>query len=395
MSKPDRIEMIDALRGFALAGIVIVHIVEQYAAAPLPPEVSEAARIGWPDQVVDIFIELFLRGKFFALFSILFGLSFFIQFNNAEKRNESYAGRYLWRIGLLFLIGMVHHGLYRGDILTIYAMLAPLLLLFLPLSNRWVLAGIAVILLGIPRYLILPFGGDVPVMGDPQIDPQGERIAAYWQVLKTGTFAEVFASNITDGFRMKMAFQLGIFYRFFLTLAFFLFGMWLGRIGYFSQLEAYKGHNKRVLIGSIIGFFVFAGLIALSFSMMGGEFSFDNPWAVVGFHMVDMLNLCLTLAILVGFVMFFQHPRGQKMLDVFAPYGRTALTNYVLQSVVGTAILFGWGLGMIGEWRNIYFFGLALLIIALQVVISKWWLQRYRYGPLEWLWRSATYLKRV
>lgn len=93
--------------------------------------------------------------------------------------------------------------------------------------------------------------------------------------------------------------------------------------------------------------------------------------------------------------MIYQTAKGKNMLNVFTEYGRTALTNYVFQSLIGTAILFGWGLGMIGEWRNVYLFALAIGIIGLQIVVSKMWLQRFRYGPLEWLWRSATYFKWV
>lgn len=392
MSKPDRINLIDALRGFALAGIVIVHIVEQYVASALPPDALAGARLGWPDNLVDAFIQIFLRGKFFALFSILFGLSFFIQFDNAQRREESYVGRYLWRIALLFVIGYIHHGLYRGDILTIYAMLAPFMLLFLRLDNKWVWGAIVVIMLGLPRVMIFLFGGDLP---DPTGADDAERLEAYWQVLNTGSFAAVFLSNATDGFKMKMEFQLGIFYRFYLTFAFFLFGMWLGRIGYFRRLDELKKVNKRVLWGSIAGVVLCGVLVALVFSQLGGEFSLDDPLTIVGLHLFDLANVFMTLIILVAFVMIYQRARGKKILDVFTEYGRTALTNYVLQSVIGTFILFGWGLGMIGAWRNIYLFGLALLIIAVQIMLSKLWLKRFRYGPLEWLWRSATYFKRV
>jgi hypothetical protein len=184
--------------------------------------------------------SFFLRGKFFALFSLLFGWSFFIQFDNARKRNTDYRGRYLWRIFLLFVIGYVHHCFYRGDILTIYAMLAPFLILFLPLSNKWLWAGIGIIFLGIPRIILFQTIGDGSIFGGPAMDFEGPEVQQYWQVLKNGTLPEVLYSNATDGFAMKMEFQLGLIYRFYLTFAFFLFGAWLGRIRYFDQFEKYK-----------------------------------------------------------------------------------------------------------------------------------------------------------
>ena len=393
MANKQRIDIIDALRGFSLAGIVIVHIVEQYAGGPLPNGVMENARQGIPDYLVDGFIQLFLRGKFFALFSLLFGLSFFIQFDNAQKRDTPYAGRYLWRIFLLFVIGYAHHCIYRGDILTIYALLAPLLILFLPLRNKWLWATIGIILLGIPRLILFQVLGDQSIFGGPMLDSESTRVADYWQVLKHGSLLDVLRSNAIDGFKMKMEFQLGIFYRFYLTFAFFLIGVWLGRIRYFEQLDAFKKGTQKVLVSSAIGFVVFGALMAVSFMQMGQEFSMSSPWAVLGLHFADLVNICLTFIILTVFVISYQSPRGQRILNVFKEYGRTALTNYVLQSIIGTSLLFGWGLGQIGEWRNIYLFLLALLIISLQIIISKIWLKNFRYGPLEWLWRSATYFK--
>ena len=395
MPKPTRISSIDALRGFALAGIVVVHIVEQYAGAALPTEVMESARLGWPDSLVDGFIQLLLRGKFFALFSILFGLSFFIQFDNAQRREVDYKGRYLWRIFLLFVIGYVHHCIYRGDILTIYALLAPFLIFFLPLKNKWLWTAIAVVFLGIPRMLLFSLPEGIPMLTTVDTNPDSARVADYWQALKYGTFTDVALLNAVDGFKMKMEFQLGVFYRFYLTFAFFLMGIWLGRIGYFEKPEAFRKQNKRVLIGSIIGFFVCGALTGLAFMQMGGEFSLNNPWAVMGLHMADLANLFITFIILISFVLIYQRGWGQKILNVFTDYGRTALTNYVLQSVVGTAILYGWGLGQIGEWRNIHLFVLSIVIIGIQVVLSTLWLKKFRYGPLEWLWRSATYFKKV
>ena len=121
--KTNRINSIDALRGFALAGVVLVHMVEQYIAGPAPEGFLEGLN-GIPDQIVQGFIQLFLTGKVFALFSILFGLSFTIQMQSAEKKGVKFGGRFLWRAVLLFIIGYFHQLFYRGDILTIYAVLA-------------------------------------------------------------------------------------------------------------------------------------------------------------------------------------------------------------------------------------------------------------------------------
>src|SRR5210317_391222 len=131
-----RIISIDALRGFALAGVALVHMVEQYIAGPHPEGFMEGVN-GLPDQIIQGLITIFFTGKFFALFSILFGLSFSIQMESAENKGQKFAGRFIWRALLLFVIGYVHQLFYRGDILTIYAVLAPFLIPFYKISNKW------------------------------------------------------------------------------------------------------------------------------------------------------------------------------------------------------------------------------------------------------------------
>ncbi|MGB5646574.1 MAG: hypothetical protein WBM55_05595, partial [Muriicola sp.] len=132
-----RMDIVDALRGFSLAGIVIVHMVENYIGAPFPEGTMEATHQGPLDYVVDGFILLFLRGKFFALFSFLFGLSFFIQMDKARRGGMDFRMRFLWRLMILLAIGFAHSLFYRGDILTIYALLGVLLIPCYKLKDRW------------------------------------------------------------------------------------------------------------------------------------------------------------------------------------------------------------------------------------------------------------------
>jgi uncharacterized protein len=117
----------------------------------------------------------------------------------------------------------------------------------------------------------------------------------------------------------------------------------------------------------------------------------DSWLVMIGLTLYDLLNLSLTVIVLCLFILTFQKVRGARFFSHFIPYGRTALTNYVLQSVIGTAIFYGWGLGLLGEIRNIHTFSIAFGIIVLQIVVSKWWLSQFRYGPLEWIWRMLTY----
>ncbi|MEM1258280.1 MAG: DUF418 domain-containing protein [Bacteroidota bacterium] len=389
----ERIAIIDAIRGFALAGIVICHVVENYIASGTPAAFNEAVHQGILDNIVDGFIEIFLRGKFIALFSFLFGLSFFIQMDNAHQRGGYFGGHFLWRLILLFGIGFVHSLFYRGDILTVYAVLGLFLIPFYRVPNKWVLGFAVLLFLGLARFVLFSITGGESIFSDVDFTPDDPRIIAYYETLKNGSLMDVFATNAIEGNIDKAEYQLGVFGRGYFTFAFFLIGLFVGRSGFFKRFREEQKLLKKVLIYASIGFVVSFGIMVGGFASMGTEFNIKSWNAMIGFTGMDLVNVAMTVIYIVLFVMWFKKAKGEKILGKFAPYGRMALTNYVLQSIIFTFILFGWGLGLIGELRQVYTFLIALVFIALQMVLSKWWLQHFKYGPLEWLWRSLTFFK--
>ena len=149
----------------------------------------------------------------------------------------------------------------------------------------------------------------------------------------------------------------------------------------------------KALIYSIVGFFVSLGLVILVFSQLGPIVQFDNWLSMLGLTLADLNNIFMTFILICAFVFAYRKNWGERVLTVFVSYGKMALTNYFVQSIIGTFIFFGWGLGHLGTIPNSYAFLLSLFIIALQVVFSKLWLSYFAYGPLEWLWRSATYFR--
>ena len=389
----NRIVIIDALRGFSLAGIVIVHMVENYVGAPYPEGAMDAARAGIPDYIVEGFIFLFLRGKFFALFSFLFGLSFFIQMDSAHNKGYDFKWRFLWRIVLLFGIGYLHHLFYRGDILTIYALIGLFLIPFYKVPTKYILIITGLFFLGLGRYVIFAITGGDNLFMPGEFSPTSPEVAAYFDIIKNGSLWEVFASNATDGQLMKMDFQLGIFSRGYLTFAFFLLGLLVGRMQFFRDFMEKKKLTLAVMWWSLGIFVVSIGLTIVIFASAGPEPTFDNWTTMFGLTALDLNNIGMTGVILSGFVLLYRKAKSGRWLSTFAPYGRTALTNYVAQSLIGTAILYGWGLGYLGELRNIYTFLIAIVLVVVQMLISKWWLSNFYYGPLEWLWRSLTHFK--
>lgn len=373
-------------------------MVENYIGGPTP-EGAMPPGDGILNGATFFIIEFFLRGKFFALFSFLFGLSFFIQLNNAEQRGQDLSGRFFWRLLLLLGIGYVHHLFYRGDILTIYAIIGMVLIPFYRMNNRWLWILFGALMLGAGRYLIFATVGTGSLFIPFDMGPQSPEIATYFETLRSGSLWEVWQTNATQGQVMKADFQLGVFGRAYLTLGFFILGLLAGRYGFFQHFqEKRKLWRKRLFW--CMGLFLLSGLatglffsIANSSPGEGGGFGFSNIWHMLGLTGVDMANFWMFSILVIGFLLLFGQANWRQRLMVFAPYGRMALTNYLLQTLIGTFLLFGWGLGYIGQWPAYQTFSIGLLIIVLQVVASKWWLTHFRFGPVEWLWRSLTYFK--
>jgi len=386
-----RIQIIDALRGFSLAGIVLVHFVENYIGGPATESFNEATRVGALDYVVEGFNQIVLRGKFFALFSFLFGLSCFIQMDSGHAKGRHYEWRFLWRIILLMGIGLVHHFFYRGDILTIYALVGIFLIPFYRVQTRIILVLIGLLFIGLCRFVLFAITGDGLVFTDELFMPDSPLTTAYYDLLQHGSFTEVGWDNSTQGQIMKMEFQFGVFSRGYLTFGFFLLGLLVGRYGILHRYKEFTKHLSSLFWGSAITFVVGAGIAMGGFSQVGPEFSFSSWWTMIGFTGIDIVNIGLTGLILGLFVWLYNKHSWERRLIHFAPYGRMALTNYVGQSILGTFLFYGWGLGKIGTIPHRYTFLIGLGIILLQMVLSTWWLKKFRYGPLEWAWRSATH----
>ncbi|AEE53449.1 DUF418 domain-containing protein [Haliscomenobacter hydrossis] len=381
-----RILSVDALRGFALLGIMIVHMIEQYLAAGPPKEYSNYAAQHDVDHVFMAISGIFLQGKFFAIFSFLFGLSFFLQMDASARRGEPFIGKFVWRLVLLFVIGFIHSLFYRGDILSIYAMVGLGLILFYRASNRTLLIVAGIFIGGIPRLLLwgVRYALDIPPIEWESFEPQN---AWYYDTVKNGSLLEVFAANATVGFKMKLFFQFDTVSRGYITFGLFLLGIWVGRTRFFERLH----ENRRLLIRLVWQSFLAIVALGLVLALMFSQIKdYNSLPAMIGMSLGDIGNCLIALFEVSLFLLLCLGKWGNGVISALAPYGKMALTNYVMQSLIGTFIFFGWGLGQIGAWGASINFGLAILLYILQVQFSKWWLKHYQYGPLEWLWRSGT-----
>ncbi len=385
--KPERLDVVDALRGFALMGIAIVHFMEQYVGGPTPQEHSNYTQHIFADGILEGVVNFLLRGKFFMLFSFLFGLSFTLQMDNAAKRGVNFSGRFLWRLAILFAIGTFHHLFYRGDILTIFAVLGIPLVAFYRVPNRWILAVAAALMLGIARFFI-----PMPDFKNGQeAYEQPEQV--YWKAIKSGSLMEVFYQNATRGAAFKIEAQVGFFGRAYQTLALFLLGLLAGRTHFFENLSEKKALFRRGLFWSLGSMLGLIAIGALLFAVFHLDKVNEKAAAFVGIGLYDMMNLCQTGLYIFGFLLLFEKKAWwRRQILKLAPFGRMALTNYVMQSLIGTTLFFGFGFGLLGEIGACATAAIALVVFMGQRYFSQWWLSRFQFGPLEWLWRSATFL---
>jgi uncharacterized protein len=389
----DRIEAIDALRGFALAGIASVHMVEQYLAGPPPPSHPAFGTFSIIDSVVSGIVGLFFIGKFVAIFSLLFGLSFFIQMDAAARRGTAFRGRFLWRLALLFGIGVAHHMFYRGDVLTVYALLGFVLVLYYGASDRVLAITVAILALGVPRLVLIGLDEATGLkLTDFEIDEASTQ--AYFDTLTRDSLPAVFATNLGVGFAAKFEFVFGFFARGYQTFALFLIGFYIGRKRWHESIPALRPSLRRLV--------VWGGVACLSCLPVGAAVYFltlhevpqesFTAWLFLApLALYDTFTLGLVAVLIGGFLLLYQRDRPRRHLRWFAPAGRMALTTYVSQSLVGTAIFYGYGLGLIGTVGAGTALAIGLAVFALQMAICAAWMRYFRYGPLEWLWRSLTY----
>lgn len=387
-----RIESIDILRGFSLLGIIIVHMVEQYYAGPMPEEHYAVSR-PFADQFTQALVGVLVIGKFYMIFSFLFGLSFFIQFSKSNS-DENFLVRFTWRLVLLFAIGMIHSLHYRGDILTIYAVLGIGLLLFYRLPDK-VLLWIAILLiLNVPTAIVRGFH---LLFSEGEFNPFGQldqsQLQLYYNTVKSGTYLEILQANFFE-LSGKFDFQIASG-RAYITFGLFLLGIYAGRKNFFANVN-----EKRRLLKDT-RFFAWMGII---FSLVAGLLFFggtqvfavkvsESIVALVGGLLFDVFNACLATIYVMWIQLWLQKERGHKILMNLYPVGRMGLTTYLMQTVFGTLIYFSYGLGMLNEFGALVAFGLALVLFGLQIVFAKWWFTRFAYGPVEWVWRNLTYFK--
>lgn len=405
VTKSDRITVIDALRGFALLGVVLVHMQQHYSIFNFGTFEPTEALFPTIDSWVTWLTRNVLMGRFINIFAFLFGMSFFIQMDRAKKKGIDFRKRFLWRMVILFIIGVIGSAFYSGDILSFYALFGLILVLLYPLNNKILIAISILFILGAPRWIYAGYDAltsPAPENTEISAAQQPRPAAAMRQnrprpenIEKPSFFSSV-KQNLTDGrmrtFRYQFNSNGG---RGYLTFALFILGLVVGRIRYFETAHLHTRRNILLFIAFSAGIWIIGCFEKL---LPEAQFPFSQGPAPVSsllrMSFNDMSMVLMSAAITVGFVILYNIRSIGRFLDILSPYGRMGLTNYESQGIIGSIIFSLWGFGAIfSPWHPTELFLLGIAFYILQIIFCKIWLNHFRYGPLEWLWRSATYLR--
>lgn len=385
--KPNtRIDVADILRGIAIGGIVLIHFIEHLNLYVFPEPSNEF----WAAMNKGVWDTTFflLAGKMYAIFAMLFGLSFYIQHDNQAQKGVDFRPRFAWRMVLLMLFGLFDLLFFNGDILFVYAACGFLVIPFIRASDK-VIAWATVIMLLQPVELAYMIAGAI----DPSIAPMDVGIGRYWDLLTyaqtDGSIIDVAKGGILYGLPINFGWALENG-RLTQTVCFFLIGILLGR----RRLFYNEGNNlviwKRILTYSCIGLAV----------MLPAYYLLPRATDVpcISHSLNVMLNMwknfCMMMIIVSGVTLLYYTTSARECLIKIAPYGKMSLTNYLTQSIFGAMLFYNWGFGLYRHCGHTASILMGAAFIVLQYLFCRWWLRSHRRGPFEELWSRATWIGR-
>jgi uncharacterized protein len=395
-----RVEILDLLRGFALLGILMVNMPLMNA-----PFVAGMGKFMlWTDpanQGASWFLHFFFTGKFYTLFSMLFGIGFYFFLKKADETGNSVLPVFRRRLAWLLAIGILHVVLlWYGDILVFYAVFGFLLILFRKKSNRsmiiWAVCILLFpVLLALALVTFFQFALTLPDVSEEITASFAEgfsrmemQIKQALYVYANGSFGDIVKMRLSE-YQNQLG---GLFFFYPNVLAMFLVGLVFAKKKVFEDLNKNKEFFKKLFYYSLIPA-LFGNWLLAKYSATSSYAAFDWEilWVQVG---MAMGGPALTFVYISIIAHCFFNGYFRKLSDAIARTGRMALTNYLMQSVIATTIFFSYGLGLYGQvniWQGMI---LTVVIYIVQVIWSHYWLKYYRFGPMEWLWRTLTYGKK-
>ena len=367
--KNSRIEVVDALRGFAVMAIILVHNLEHFI-FPVYPDSSPGWLNALDQGIFNITFSLF-AGKAYAIFALLFGFTFYIQTNNQRKAGKDFGYRFLWRMVLLVGFATLNAAFFpAGDVLLLFAVVSLVLFLTRNWSDRAILITSIVFLLQPVEWCHYVAGLFCPGYQLPDLKV-GEMYAEVAEYTKAGDLGAFLLGNITLGQKASMLWAVNAG-RFFQTAGLFLLGFYIGRRQWFA-----------------VSAVAFAPLYTLRELVMQGD---DIVRQTVGTVFDMWQKLAFTLVLVSSFVLLYQRKAFSAKVSGLRFYGKMSLTNYITQSVMGAVVYFPIGFYLAPYCGYTVSLLIGIFTFLLQVRFCKWWLSRHRQGPLERVWHKWTWM---
>lgn len=354
-----RIKVIDALRGFALFGIILTHSCQLYEDLYAGSE-----SLSGFNSAVNAAVSFLFRGRAFLIFSFLFGLSFAIQIQSAKAKQRTFISRFVWRLTILLIIGYFHRLIFHAEILQIYAMLGVALIAFTNFKNKELL--LASVLFYVASIVVKFCTPELTGVVTPLADT-----ARNSELLK---FIGIY--------RLEPQILTG---RAFVILSLFLLGLYAGKKKIFNDTLENQLFFKKVLIRSGIAVVVITVVYFLV------KFSGMAPESVLKalYNAMQIIQAFFYIAVIVN---LYRLKRAHKVLQWLVPVGQMGLSIYIMQSLFLTQF-YGLGPGIITKMGLTSAVGITVLFFFGQVLFAYWWMSQYKFGPIEWLWRVLTNLK--
>ncbi len=389
----ERIASLDVLRGVAVLGILVINIqvFSMIGAAFRHPHAY--GPLEGVEYAAWLVPHVLCGGRFMTIFAMLFGAGIVLMAERRRATGLGSAGLHYRRMGVLIVIGMLHAYLFwYGDILYAYAM-AGLIAYLLHKLRPSILIGIGVVLFVFASWMAIREGLALAALPEDELRP----IAAGWTPTeemiehenarhRVGWFGQL-------GYRAQVSFYIQWFLfpirGMWLTLAVICFGMATYKLGILSAARSRAFYTGMIAVALLVG---------VPLSLLGVYLNHRAEWAFeFSRFQGTQFNIFAALPVAGGWIgavmLLCGTERGRRLLAPLAAVGRMALTNYLMQTVICTLIFYGHGFGLYGRLDRVEQLGVVLAIWVLQLVVSPWWMKRFRFGPAEWFWRSASYLK--
>ncbi len=388
VSKKNRVEILDVIRGFAIFGIIIANIQSWSGYKFIPFDTIATLPYYDYNQTLHYLFMFFIDTKFYTLFSLLFGIGFYLQFNKQRDNQESFMATYRKRLGFLIMFGAIHSFFWSGDILLIYGAIGLVFVMFRNLKQKtilklsiffyfiWLLYDI-IFALFFPEFMNYPSSSYKTY---PDISPS--ELTAIFQ---NGTFFELLQANWHN-----------LYYRYLdlipsgrLTkvLALFLLGFYLMSIDYFTTYA----RSFKLFI-----FFFISGVVFtfISYEIGGSMAKYSHNLTNVAYKALAVTGqILLALSYIHILAILDEKAFFKKFFHLFAYVGRMSFTSYLMHTLLGFLIFYPYFGGLFGTMGLVEITLLAILLYGVQIIFSYVWLKYFRFGPLEWVWRCLTYSK--